>query len=218
MLGVHVRRVAVAQRLREELRQRLDAELPLVGVGLASAVLLLLLLMQLLLQLLLLDDGMVLLLLLLQELLLLLLDHLQAHVGGHGRVLHVTLAGVPDFERRAGRERVRVGLGDLGLGDLRGVDGDGQRGVDVGRRQEGLVLGVEVDGLEVGRRLAVRVVHHRVALVVISGGRVWTRDMTEVVVSRRVGLHVILHARQKKHTKRLFFPFGNNKNDDNTFY
>lgn len=40
MLRVHVRRVAVAQWLREELGQRLDAELPLVGVDLAPAVLL----------------------------------------------------------------------------------------------------------------------------------------------------------------------------------
>lgn len=40
MLGVHVWRVAVAHWLREELGQRLDAELPLVGVGLAPAVLL----------------------------------------------------------------------------------------------------------------------------------------------------------------------------------
>lgn len=40
VLRVHVRRVAVAQWLREELGQRLDAELPLVGVDLAPAVLL----------------------------------------------------------------------------------------------------------------------------------------------------------------------------------
>lgn len=92
---------------------------------------------------------------------------LQAHVGGH-RVLDVALAGVPRLEGRAGGERVGVGLGDLGLGDLRGVDGDGQRCVNVRRREEGLVLGVEVDRLESGRRLAVGVIYHRVALVVIS--------------------------------------------------
>lgn len=147
MFGVHVRRVAVAQRLREELRQRLNAELPLVGVGLAPAVLLM--------------HRMV--LLLLHGVML----ALQAQVGGH-RVLDVALAGVPGLEGRAGGERVGVGLGDLGLGDLRGVDGDGQWRVDVRRREEGLVLGVEVDRLESGRRLAVGVIYHGVALVVIS--------------------------------------------------
>lgn len=157
MLGVHVRRVAVTQRLREELGQRLDAELPLVRVGLAPAVLLVQRLVLVLLQL---------LLLLLYVMVLL---PLEAHVGAH-RVLDVALAGVPRFERRAGGERVGVGFGDLGLGDLGGVDGDGQRGVDVGRREEGLVLGVEVDGLESGRGLAVGVIYHRVTLVVVSCG------------------------------------------------
>lgn len=151
MLGVHVRRVAVTQRLREELGQRLDAELPLVRVGLAPAVLLV--------------QRLVLLLLLYVMVLL----PLEAHVGAH-RVLDVALAGVPRFERRAGGERVGVGFGDLGLGDLGGVDGDGQRGVDVGRREEGLVLGVEVDGLESGRGLAVGVIYHWVTLVVVSRG------------------------------------------------
>lgn len=80
MLGVHVRRVAVAQRLREELGQRLDAELPLVGVGLATAVLL----VQRLMMLLLLLDGVMLL-------------PLEGHVGGN-RVRGVALTGVPYFE------------------------------------------------------------------------------------------------------------------------
>ncbi len=153
MLGVHVRRVAVTQRLRKELRQRLDAELPLVGVGLAPAVLLVqrLVLLRL--------DGVVLL-------------PLEAHVGGH-RVLDVALAGVPRFEGRAGGERVGVGLGDLRLRDLGGVDGDGQWCMDVRRWEEGLVLGVEVDWLESGRGLAVGVIYHRVALVVVSWSRVW---------------------------------------------
>lgn len=153
MLGVHVRRVAVTQRLREELGQRLDAELPLVRVGLAPAVLLV--------------QRLVLLLLLLLYVMVLL--PLEAHVGAH-RVLDVALAGVPHFERRAGGERVGVGFGDLGLGDLGGVDGDGQRGVDVRRWEEGLVLGVEVDGLESGRGLAVGVIYHWVTLVVVSRG------------------------------------------------
>lgn len=65
-----------------------------------------------------------------------------------------------------------VGLGDLRLGDLGGVDGDGERRVDVGRWKEGLVLRVEVDWLESGRGLAVGVVYHRVALVVVSRSRV----------------------------------------------
>lgn len=150
MLGVHVRRVAVAQRLREELGQRLDAELPLVGVGLAPTVLLVQRLVVLLL------DGVVLLLM-----------RADAHVGCR-RVRDVALARVPRFEGRAGGERVRVGFGDLGLGHLGGVDGDGKRCVDVGRRQEGLVLGVEVDWLEGWRRLAVGVIYHWVALVVVS--------------------------------------------------
>lgn len=155
MLGVHVRRVAVTQRLREELGQRLDAELPLVRVGLAPAVLLV--------------QRLVLLLLLLLQLYVMVLLPLEAHVGAHW-VLDVALAGVPCFERRAGGERVGVGFGDLGLGDLGGVDGDGQRGVDVGRWEEGLVLGVEVDGLESGRGLAVGVIYHWVTLVVVSRG------------------------------------------------
>ena len=63
---------------------------------------------------------------------------------------------------------MRVGLGDLGLGDLRGVgQGKGQGRVDVRWREEGLVLGVEGDGLEGGRGLAVAIVHHGVALVVV---------------------------------------------------
>lgn len=66
-----------------------------------------------------------------------------------------------------------VGLGDLRLGDLGGVDGDGQRRVDVWRREEGLVLGMEVDWLESGRRLAMGVIYHRVTLVVVPGSRVW---------------------------------------------
>lgn len=158
MLGVHVRRVAVAQWLREELGQRLDAELPLVGVGLAPAVLLV------------------------QRLVLLLLDRvvllpLKTHVGGHW-VLDVALAGVPCFERRAGGERVGVGLGDLRLGDLGGIDGDGQWHVNVGWWEEGLVLGVEVDRLESGRGLAVGVIYHWVALVVVSCSRVWMMGET----------------------------------------
>lgn len=172
MFGVHVRRVAVAQRLREELRQRLDAELPLVGVGLASAVLLMQRLVMLRL------DGVVL--------------HLQAHVGGHW-VLDVALAGVPCLEGRAGGERVGVGLGDLGLGDLRGVDGDGQWRVNVRRREEGLVLGVEVDRLESGRRLAVGVIYHRVALVVISCRGVWRQKPTDMwlIQKRQLGQPVL---------------------------
>lgn len=90
-------------------------------------------------------------------------------MGAH-RVLDVALAGVPRFECRAGGERVGVGFGDLGLGDLGGVDSDGQRGVDVGRWEEGLVLGVEVDWLESGRGLAVGVIYHWVTLVVVSRG------------------------------------------------
>lgn len=98
MFGVHVRRVAIAQRLREEFGQRLDAELPLVGVGQAPTVLLM------------------------QHLVLLLLDGvvrwaLQGHVGGYW-VLDVALTGVPCFEGGAGGERMGVGLGDFGLGDL----------------------------------------------------------------------------------------------------
>lgn len=81
VLGVHVRRVAVAQRLGEELWQRLDAELPLVGVGLAPAVLLVKWLVMLLL---LLWHGVV-------------LRTLEDHVGGHG-VLGVALTGVPYLE------------------------------------------------------------------------------------------------------------------------
>lgn len=91
-------------------------------------------------------------------------------------MLDVALAGVPRLEGRAGGEWVGVGLGDLGLGDLRGVDGDGQRCVNVRRREEGLVLGVEVDRLEIGRRLAVGVIYHGVALVVISCRGIW-REM-----------------------------------------
>lgn len=42
--------------------------------------------------------------------------------------------------------------------------------MDIWWWEEGLVLGVEVDRLEGGRRLAVSVVYHWVALVVVS----WT--------------------------------------------
>lgn len=76
--GVHVWRVAIAQRLRKELRKRFDAELPFVGVGLAPAVLLMQGLVLLLL------DGVVLL-------------SLEGHVGCR-RVLDVTLTGVPCFK------------------------------------------------------------------------------------------------------------------------
>lgn len=81
MLGVHVGRVSVGQWLREELGKRLNAELPLVGEGLAPAVLLV------------------------QRMVLLLLDGvvrrpLEHHVGGCW-VLDVALAGVPHFEGRA---------------------------------------------------------------------------------------------------------------------
>lgn len=161
MLGVHVRRVAVTQRLGEELGQRLDAELPFVGVGLAPAVGLM---VQRLVMLLL--DGVVVMMLLLRR--------LKDHVRGGRPLGGVALAGVPRFEGRARRQRVGVGLGDLGLGDLGGVDGNGQRRVDVGWRQEGFLLWVEVDWLESRRRLAVGVIHHRVALVVVSRGRIWT--------------------------------------------
>lgn len=83
-------------------------------------------------------------------------------------VLDVALVGIPDFEGRAGGERVSVGLGDLVLGDLSRCDGDGQRCMDVWRGEEGLVFGVEGDGLERrGRRLAMGVVHHGVALGVV---------------------------------------------------
>lgn len=95
-----------------------------------------------------------------------------AHVSGR-RVLDVALARVPHFEGRAGSERVGVGLGNLRLWDLGGVDGDGQRCMDVRWWEEGLVLGVEVDRLESGRRLAVGVIYHRVALVVVSHTCVW---------------------------------------------
>lgn len=61
-----------------------------------------------------------------------------------------------------------VCLGDLGLGDLGGIDGDGQWCVDIWRREEGLVFRVEVDWLESGRRLAVGIIYHWVALVVVS--------------------------------------------------
>lgn len=153
MLGVHMWRVAIAQRLREELGQRLNAELPLVGVGLATAVLLVQRLMLLLL------DGVMLL-------------PLEGHVGGRW-VRDVALAGVPHFEGRARGEWVGVGLGDLRLGDLGGVDGDGKWRMDVRWWEEGLVLGMEVNWLESGRGLAVGVIYHWVALVVVSCSRVW---------------------------------------------
>lgn len=153
VLWVHVWRVAVSQRLWEELGQRLDAELPLVGVGLAPAVLLV------------------------QWLVLLLLDGVMLlppndHVRGR-RVLDVALARVPHFEGRAGSEWMSVGLGDLRLGDLGGVDGDSQGSVDVRRWEEWFVLGVEVDWLESGRRLAVGIIYHRIALVVVSCTSFW---------------------------------------------
>lgn len=66
-----------------------------------------------------------------------------------------------------------VGLGDFGLGDLGGVDGDGQRCMDVRRREEGFVLRVEVDRLESRWGLTVGVIYHWVALVVVSCSRVW---------------------------------------------
>lgn len=147
--------MAVAQRLREELWQRLDAELPLVGVGLTPAVLLVQRLVVLLL------DGMVLL-------------RADTHVGGCW-VRDVALAWVPGFEGRAGGERVCVGFGNLRFGHLGGVDGYGQRCMDIWRWEEGLVLGVEVDWLESWRRLAVGVIYHRIALVVVSYTCVWRR-------------------------------------------
>lgn len=61
-----------------------------------------------------------------------------------------------------------VGLGDLRLGYLGGIDGDGQWRVDVRWWEEGLVLWVEVDRLESRRGLAVGVIYHWVALVVVS--------------------------------------------------
>lgn len=88
-------------------------------------------------------------------------------------VLDVALAWVPRFEGRAGGERVGVGLGDFRLGDLGGIDGDGQWRMDVRWRKEGFVLRVEVDWLESGWRLAVGIIYHWVALVVISCSRVW---------------------------------------------
>lgn len=66
-----------------------------------------------------------------------------------------------------------VGFGDLGFWDLGGIDGDGQRCVDVGRWEERLVLGVEVDWLKSCGRLAVGIIYHRVALVVVSYTCVW---------------------------------------------
>lgn len=155
VFGVHVRWVAVAQRLWEELGERLNAELPLVGVGLAPAVWL----VQWLVVVLLLDEVVLLL-------------PPEAHVCGR-RVLDVAFARVPHFEGWARSERVGVGFGDLGLWDLGGIDGDGQRCVDVGRREEWLVLGVKVDWLKSWRRLAVGIIYHRVALVVVSYTCVW---------------------------------------------
>lgn len=173
VLGVHVRGVAIAQRLREELGQRLDAELPLVGVGLTPAVLLV------------------------QRLVLLLLDGVMllppdADVRRR-RVLNVALAGVPGFKGRAGRERVGVGLGDLGFGDLGGVDGDGQRCVDIGRWEEGFVLWMEVDGLESGWRLAVSVIYHWVALVVVSCTCVWMIKTEKLATSMTHNKDAITH-------------------------
>lgn len=66
-----------------------------------------------------------------------------------------------------------VGLGDLRLRDLGSIDGDGQGRMDVRGRKEGFVLRVEVDWLESGRGLAVGIIYHWVALVVVSCSRVW---------------------------------------------
>lgn len=161
VLGVHVRRVAVAQRLRKELRQCLDAELPLVGVGLTPAVLL----MQ---WLVLLDRVM------------LLPPNADVH---RRRVLNVAFTGIPDFKGRARREWMGVGLGDLRFGDLGGVDGDGQRCMDIGRWEEGLVLWMEVDGLEGGRRLAMGIIYHWVTLVIVPCTCVWMMKREKLVTS-----------------------------------
>lgn len=90
-------------------------------------------------------------------------------------MLDLAFTGVPGFEGRAGGQWVGVGLRDLRLGNLGGIDGDGEGCMDVRRRQEGLVLWVEVDRLESGRRLTMGVIYHRVALVVVSGCGVWMR-------------------------------------------
>lgn len=92
---------------------------------------------------------------------------------GGCRVVDVALTGVPCFEGRAGGEWVGVGLGDFRLGDLGGIDGNGQWRMDVRRRKEGFILWVEVDRLESGRGLAVGVIYHWVALVVVSCSGVW---------------------------------------------
>lgn len=99
------------------------------------------------------------------------LVRLQGHVGGHW-VQDVALTGVPHFERRAGRERVGVGLGNFRLGDLGCVDSDGQRCVDVWRWEERLVLRMEVDWMERGRGLAVCVIHQWVAFAEVPCGSV----------------------------------------------
>lgn len=66
-----------------------------------------------------------------------------------------------------------VGFGDLGFGELGGRDGDGEGGMDVWRRQKGLVFRVKSNGLKGRRRrLSVHVVHHGVTFVVVSGSRV----------------------------------------------
>ena len=74
-----------------------------------------------------------------------------------------------------------VGFGDLRLGDLGGVDGDGEWRVDVRWREERLVLGVEVDWLESRRGLAVCIVYHWVALVVVSCSSVCMMGETDEI-------------------------------------
>lgn len=105
-------------------------------------------------------------------------------VGGRW-MLDMALTGVPDFEGRAGGKRVGVSLGDHGLGELGGGDSYGQWGVDVWRGQEGLVL-VKGDGLEGGGRgVMAGVVHHGVALVVVSCCRICCEKGEETKVGER---------------------------------
>lgn len=89
-----------------------------------------------------------------------------------------------------------VGLGDLGLGDLGGIDGDGQWCMDIRRWEEGLVFRVEVDRLESGRRLAVGVIYHWVALVVVSSCSVCMMKET-VKEGKRADGQVMLMKRQQ---------------------
>lgn len=72
-----------------------------------------------------------------------------------------------------------VGFGDLRFGDLGSVDGDGQWRMDVGWREERLVLGVKVNWLESWRGLAVGVIYHWVALVVVPCSCVWMMEETK---------------------------------------